>query len=118
MAHPPFVNPKSFMGMLTGAADTGKMDINNVNNYAKHEFTHLLGTYDKPGAVLSNTDPAWRPFSATSQDYGWGIREATSGVNSWRNAPQFRSMRYGEVWEKPSGYSSQTNVGAPWHWWK
>jgi RHS repeat-associated protein len=94
-----YVNPKSLWGALTGAPDTGMMDINHADNYAKHEFTHLLGTYDKGGAVLSNTNPAMRPFGATSQDYGWGIREATSGVNSWINAPQFRSMRYGEVWE-------------------
>jgi RHS repeat-associated protein len=113
-----YVNPKSFMGMLTGAPDTGMMDINNADNYAKHEFTHLLGTLNKPGAVLSNTDPAMRPGSATGQDYGWGIREAISGVNSWVHAPDRQPMRYGEEWEKPSAYSDTTTVGAPWHWWK
>jgi hypothetical protein len=113
-----YVNPKSAWGALTGAPDTGMMDINNADNYAKHEFTHLLGTYDKSGAVLSNTDPAMRPGSATGQDYGWGIREATSGVNGWMNAPQSQSMRYGEVWDKPSAYRDTTTVGAPWHWWK
>jgi hypothetical protein len=113
-----YVNPKSLWGALTGKADTGMMDINNVNNYAKHEFTHLLGVDDKGGAVLSNTNPAMRPFGATSQDYGWGVREATRGVNSWMNAPQSRSMRYGETWEKPSSYSDRTTVGAPAFWWK
>ena len=121
-----YVNQKSFFGMLTGAADTGKMDINGVGNYSKHEFAHLIGIgdrgdYNVPNSgpfVQSNTWPGRRPNSATSQDFGWGIREATSGVNGWINAPQFRSMRYGETWEKPSGYSSQTSVGAPWHWWK
>ena len=79
-----YVNPKSAWGALTGAPDTGMMDINGADNYAKHEFTHLLGTSDKPGSVLSDTNPAM----------------------------------YGEEWEKPSGYSSQTTVGAPWQWWK
>lgn len=113
-----YVNPKSAWGALTGAPDTGMMDINGADNYAKHEFTHLLGTSDKPGSVLSDTNPAMRPGSATGQDFGWGIREATSGVNNWMNAPSHQPMRYGEEWEKPSGYSSQTTVGAPWQWWK
>ncbi len=112
------VYTKSFGRWLSGGPDVGWMDINGTDNYAKHEFTHMLGTFDKSGAVLSNTDPAWRPFSATSQDYGWGIREATSGVNNWMNAPQSRPMRYGETWEKPSAYSDQTRVGAPLRWWK
>jgi RHS repeat-associated protein len=113
-----YVNPKTLMGMLTGAPDTGMMDINGADDYAKHEFTHLLGTNNKPGPVLSNTNPATRPFSATSQDYGWGIREATSGVNNWVNGPQYRSVRYGELVEKPSVYYDRTTVGAPWLWWK
>lgn len=93
-----YVNPKSVWGALTGEPDTGMMDINNADNYAKHEFTHLLGTGDKPGAVLSDTNPAMRPFGATSQDFRWGIREATSGVNGWVNTPQYRPMSYGEMW--------------------
>jgi RHS repeat-associated protein len=113
-----YVNQKSFFGILTGAADTGKMDINGVGNYSKHEFAHMVGIGDRgdyniPNSgpfVMSSTWPGQRPISATSQDLGWGIREATSGVNGWINAPQFRSMRHGETWEKPSGYSSQTNV--------
>lgn len=114
-----YVNAKgSLWGALTGAPDTGLMDINHADNYAKHEFTHMLGTGDKPGAVLSNTDPAWRPFSATSPDYGWGIREATRGVQGWMNAPAHTYMRYGEQWDKPSAYSGRTDVGAPYLWWK
>jgi hypothetical protein len=31
-----YVNPKSVWGALTGAADTGMMDINHADNYAKH----------------------------------------------------------------------------------
>ncbi|MGA7295649.1 MAG: hypothetical protein WBW85_24190, partial [Terriglobales bacterium] len=113
-----FVNPKSLWGALTGAPDTGMMDINHADNYAKHEFTHLLGVDDKSGGVISNTNPAMRPNSATSQDYGWGIREATQGVNGWVNGPQYRSMGHGETWEKPSVYSDRTTVGAPAFWWK
>jgi hypothetical protein len=88
---------------------------------AAHEFTHLLGTGDKPGLVLSNTnmlnDPGI-PRTATSTDFGWGIREAISGVNSWMNAPQHQTAHYGEMSEKPSAYSDRTNVGAPYLWWK
>ena len=113
-----YVNPKSVCSALTGKPDTGMMDINSADNYAKHEFTHLLGTDDKPGAVLSDTNPGMRPGSATAQDFGWGIREATSGVSSWVHTPQYRPMRYGEMWEKPSTYSGQTTVGAPVFWWK
>jgi RHS repeat-associated protein len=117
-----FVNPKSLWGAITGKPDTGMMDINNAANYAKHEFTHLLGVDDKGGTVLSNTNPAMRPNSATSQDYGWGIREATRGVNGWVNTPdvQYHHMNYGEIGEerKPSAYSDTTRVGAPALWWK
>jgi RHS repeat-associated protein len=117
-----YVNPKSLWGAITGKPDTGMMDINDAANYSKHEFTHLLGVDDKGGTVLSNTNPAMRPNSATSQDYGWGIREATQGVNRWVNTPevQYRNMRYGEMFEvrKPSAYSDTTTVGAPAFWWK
>jgi RHS repeat-associated protein len=117
-----YVNPKSLWGAITGKPDTGMMDINDAANYSKHEFTHLLGVDDKGGTVLSNTNPAMRPNSATSQDYGWGIREITQGVNRWVNTPevQYRNMRYGEMFEvrKPSAYSDTTTVGAPAFWWK
>jgi hypothetical protein len=113
-----YINPKSLSGFLTGGPDTGKMDINGADNYAKHEFTHMLGTGDNPGEFLSNTHPEMRPDRATGQDYRWGLKEATSDVNGWVNAPQMRSMRYGEYWEKPTGYSGTTNVGAPLMWWK
>jgi RHS repeat-associated protein len=106
---------KSFMGMLTGAADTGQMDINGVDNYSKHEFTHMLGTGDKPGAVLSDTDPAMRPGRVTTQDLKWGVQESTQGVNSHYsggiNTPVF------SVPPSPN-YSGRTTVGAPYQWWK
>jgi hypothetical protein len=112
------------VGAITGSGpDTGVWNINNLGNgVAAHEFTHLLGVDDRTsGAVLSNTnglnDPTV-PHHATASDFGWVIREATRGVNGWVNAPQFRSMRYGEEWEKPSAYSDRTTVAAPAFWWK
>ena len=113
-----YVDPKTPGRWLVGGPDTGKMDINGVANYSKHEFTHFLGTGDKPGAVLSNTQPSMRPAQATGQDYQWGIQEAVSAVNNWVNAPQSRPMRYGEVWYKPEAFGDRTNVGAPLMWWK
>ncbi len=110
-----YVNPKSFMGALTGAADTGQMDINHVDNYAKHEFTHELGTLDKPGAVLSDTKPGMRPDRVTTQDLKWGVQEAIQGVNN--HYGQRDDGREFYVPPSPS-YSGQTNVGAAWHWWK
>jgi RHS repeat-associated protein len=67
-----YVNPKS----SPGQTDTGLMDVHNVDNYAKHEFTHMLGVNDKPGDVLSNTDPQQRPNAATNSDFRWGVQEA------------------------------------------
>jgi hypothetical protein len=113
-----YVDPKSLGRWLTGGPDTGKMDINNVGNYSKHEFAHLLGVGDKSGAVLSNTQPSMRPALATGQDFQWGIREAVSAVNNWARAPQYRSMRHGEVFPKPKTFTDRTNVGAPLVWWK
>lgn len=113
-----YVNPKSLGGWLTGGPDTGKMDINHVSNYSKHEFTHLLGVGDKPGAVLSNTQPGMRPGSATSQDFRWGLREAVWMVNTWVRAPQYQPMRYDEVFPKPKIFTDRTTVGAPLVWWK
>ena len=110
-----FVNPKSLWGALTGKPDTGMMDINHVDNYAKHEFTHLLGTDDKGGAVLSNTNPGMRPFSATSQDYGWGIREAVRAVNLHLGSVQ-NEQSLG--WPTPNPFTRTESVGAPLFWWK
>jgi hypothetical protein len=118
-----YVNSRTLFSAITGRGpDTGVFNINSLaSGVAVHEFTHLLGVENKLGAVLSNTnilnDPTI-PHSATAADFRWGIREAVSGVNSWMNQPQYRSMRYGEMWEKPSAYSGQTTVSAPWHWWK
>jgi hypothetical protein len=92
-----YVNPRSLASAITGSGpDTGIWNINSLpGGLAAHEFTHLLGVGDKPGDVLSNTnvplDPS-NPPRATAADFGWGIREATSGVNSWARAPQYRSM--------------------------
>ena|ERR1035441_2367343 len=113
-----YIDPKSFGRWLTGGPDIGKMDINNVAGYSEHEFTHMLGTYDKPGAVLSNTQPLMRPAQATSQDYRWGIQDATSGVNIWMHAALFRYMGQGDVFPKPEVFRDRTTVGAPMRWWK
>jgi len=112
-----YVSAKSVIGALTGAADTGMMDINGADNYAKHEFTHLLGTDDKPGAVLSDTDPAMRPDRATAQDLGWGIREAVNSVNMSRSMISNCGAYCGAVPANPR-ISTTDTVGAPWHWWK
>lgn len=118
-----YVNPRSAFGAITGSGpDTGVWNINNLGNgVAAHEFTHLLGTYDKPGMVLSNTmllnNPAI-PHQATTSDYRWGVQEAVSHVNSWMHAPAYRSMRYGEVFPKPTVFNDQTTVRAARWWWK
>jgi len=114
-----FVNSKSLMTAITGGPDTGVWNINNLGNgVAAHEFTHLLGVDDKSGAVLSNTnllnDPNI-PHTATSRDFSWGIKEATSSVGlglsmkSWYNGPTLPT---------PFRFSTTDNVGAPVAWWK
>jgi RHS repeat-associated protein len=117
-----FVNPRSLWTAIKGGPDTGIWNFNNLGSgVAAHEFTHLLGTGDKPGMVLSNTnllnDPSI-PHTATARDFQWGIQETSSGVNTWMNAPPYQPMRYGELWNKPSGYTDRTTVGAPLLWWK
>ena len=115
-------NPQTALGVLTGAPDTGMMDINHADNYAKHEFAHMLGIDDKEGAVVSNKLPWMRPDKATSQDYGWGIWEVTRAVQTWIHTPEveYRNMRYGEMFEihKPPTSTGQITVGAPVLWWK
>jgi hypothetical protein len=119
-----YVNPRSLGAAITGGPDTGIWNFNNLGTgVAAHEFTHLLGVDDRTsGAVLSNTnylnDPSI-PHVATPSELLWGVKEATSGVNLWRNAPAHSYMRYGEEWDKPSAYRDQTTVNAPvFGWWK
>ncbi len=103
-------------------SDTGVWNVNNLGRgVAAHEFTHLLGVDDKSGMVLSNTNllnNAAIPRQATAADFGWGVREAVSGVNSWVQVPAYRSIRYGEVFQKPEVYRNRTTVGTPFLWWK
>ena len=116
-----YVDSKSLGGWLRGGPDTGKMDINQVANYSKHEFTHLLGTGDKPGAVLSNTQPSMRPSGATSQDLIWGIREAIDSVNLTREMMTWgcREWQCASVKLPVNPPIRTTNsVGAPLIWWK
>ncbi|MBX9604460.1 MAG: hypothetical protein K2X35_25900 [Bryobacteraceae bacterium] len=113
-----FVRPRA----LLGGPDTGVWNINNLGSgVAAHEFAHLLGVNDKFGMVLSNTNllnNSAIPRQAMAADFGWGVREAVSGVNSWAHGPAFRSMRYGEVFPKLQVYRSRTTVGTPFLWWK
>ncbi len=80
-----YVNNRS---LFQGGPDTGVFNVNSLSTIAAHEFTHLLGVWDKPGAVLSNTnilnDPTL-PHNATASDFGWGIREAVNSVNMGRD---------------------------------
>jgi hypothetical protein len=109
------------MRMLKGGPDTGMMDINHADNYAKHEFAHMLGTGDRgdrrvPNSgpfVLSNTWPGRRPGSATAQDYGWGVLDAVNSVSA-RGA----MINMGLAPATPQIYT-QVTVGAPlFGWWK
>ncbi len=47
-----------------------------------------------------------------------GFPEAVSVVNNWVRSPQYRSMRYGEVFPKPKTFTNRSTVGAPLVWWK
>jgi len=117
-----FVNPK----LLTPGAgiqgiDTGVWNFNSLGSgVAAHEFTHLLGVGDRKDGdmVLSNTDFLNNnniPRTATSRDFGWGVKEATGSVGlglsmkSWYNGPALPS---------PFRFSTTDTVGAPWAWWK
>jgi RHS repeat-associated protein len=115
--------PSNSLGTFFRGQDTGIWNYNTLggaSNDAAHEFSHLLGVGDHyDGDYVSNGHTANTPQHATGSDLRWGIKEATSGVNSWLNAPQYRPMRYGEVFEKPQTFSGLANVGAPsFGWWK
>ena len=116
---------KSLGTALFGGPDKGIWNYNTLGQDSAHEFTHLLGTFDKPGAVLSNTnilnDPSI-PHTATSSDFRWGIREAVDSVNLGRSM-----MSWGPCveWQcasvrLPSNahITSTDTVGAPFLWWK
>jgi RHS repeat-associated protein len=111
------------LGTFLRGQDTGTWNYNTLggdSNDAAHEFSHLLGVGDHyDGNYVSNGGISNTPQHATSSDLRWGIQEATSGVKSWLNAPQYQPMRYGEVFEKPQTFSGSANVGAPsFGWWK
>jgi RHS repeat-associated protein len=103
-----------FLEAITGRGqDTGVWDINYVGNYAKHEFTQLLGVDNKPGNVLSNTDPMMRPFRATPQDLRWGVSEAVD----YTNAVMGLRRSAGMLPYIPT-LDSTISVHAPWLIWK
>jgi RHS repeat-associated protein len=121
-----YVNPKGLWAALTGGPDTGMMDINGVDNYAKHEFTHLLGVGDRGDynvpdsgpAVMSNTWPNRRPDSATGQDLSWGVKEATQSVGLGLAMKSWYDGSAGPL-PSPFHFSSTDTVGAPvGPWWK
>jgi hypothetical protein len=106
-----YVNPRSSSSQHQ---DTGMMDIHGVDNYSKHEFTHDLGTGDKPGNVLSNTQPSMRPDRAQGADFGWGLREVTGQINGWQQLGQQAPYVAAPT------YNPGATVGAPppGQWWK
>ena len=112
--------PGTSFGNVIRGQDVGVWNYNtlgtNALNTAAHEFTHLLGVDDKPGYVLSNTDPAWEPHHATPSDLGWGIREAVSAVRFHLNSVQ-NEQSLG--WPTPNPFTRTETVGAPIiGWWK
>jgi hypothetical protein len=66
-----------FFGPDTGRWNMGSKDNRGiVGGVASHEFTHLLGVYDRyQGSDLSNTHIPWNnlPGKATANDYRWAI---------------------------------------------
>lgn len=118
-----YVDEKSIGTWLTGGPNTGMMDINSVDNYAKHEFTHMLGVGDKRGAVLSDSWPQMRPDRATSQDLNWGVEEATQSVGLGLSMRSWYDGSGGSL-PRPFCFSATDRVGAPVDneitnpWWK
>jgi len=112
------VFPKSLGTALFGGPDKGIWNFNTLGQDSAHEFTHLLGTFDKPGAVLSNTDilndPSI-PHTATASDFRWGIKEATQSVGL---GLAMKSWYTGPTLPTPFRFSTTDTVGAPFAWWK
>jgi hypothetical protein len=95
------------------------MSINNLASKAKHEFTHMLGDWDKnDGPNVSNSLASKRGDHATPEDFGFGIQEFT------RAASFTREWSYGGPLHSPppSGFNFSTSVTvrAPLFgtWWK
>ncbi|HKD58825.1 MAG TPA: hypothetical protein VKB47_00105 [Terracidiphilus sp.] len=107
-----YIEEKSIADWLTGGPSTGMMDINGADNYAKHEFTHMLGVGDKSGAVLSASWPQMRPDRATSQDLGWGVEEATQSVGLGLSMKTMYDGSGGPLPE-PFDFFATDRVGAP-----
>jgi len=111
---------KSLGTALFGGPDRGIWNFNTLGQDSGHEFTHLLGTFAKPGAVLSNTnilnDPSI-PHTATSRDFSWGIKEA---IGSTQLGLAMKSWYDGSAGPLPTPFrfSSTDTVGAPFAWWK
>jgi RHS repeat-associated protein len=103
-------NAVSGLGRNVGQ-DEGKWDINRLGKgEAAHEFTHLMGVDDRDdfSLVLSNTNPFRRPMPmhATSQDFGWALKESTAHVNAAMDQMKKTGACCGPV-------KDTTTVGAP-----
>jgi hypothetical protein len=107
-----FIEEKSIADWLTGGPNTGVMDINGADNYAKHEFTHMLGVGDKGGPVLSASWPQMRPDRATSRDLVWGVEEATQSVGLGLSMKRQYDGSGGPL-PKPFNFFVTDRVGAP-----
>jgi hypothetical protein len=82
-----FVGRSDSLSTMLRGQEVGTWNYNTLGtgsgNAAAHEFAHLLGgVNDKPGAVLSDTQPELEPARATVSDFRWGIQEAAQAVNS------------------------------------
>ncbi len=113
--------PGDSLRTLLRGQDAGIWDYNTLGTVAPHEFTHILGVDDKPGAVLSNTnilnDPSI-PHHATASDFRWGVKEAVDSVNLNRDMRNWESP-YRGLGPSNSPISTTVTVGAPIiGWWK
>jgi RHS repeat-associated protein len=103
---------------LFGGPDRGIWNFNTLASDSGHEFAHLLGTFDKPGTVLSNTDilnDPNIPHTATSRDFNWGIQEVVRAVNLHLGSVQHEQSL---GWPTPNPFTRTETVGAPLFWWK
>lgn len=101
---------------MLGGPDRGVWNIHNLSGgVAAHEFTHLLGVWDKKGSVLSNTNllnDSTIPRHATANDLRWGVREATqenrmTDLSIWQNS----GMTVNPL-------TTRTVIRTPYLWWK
>jgi len=90
--------------------DEGTWNINTLGRTAPHEFTHLMGVDDHGdfNLLLSNTNPLRRPMPlhATSQDFGWALKETSTHINGAMEQMKKTGATFSPV-------KDVTTVGAP-----